>query len=320
MFGIESRAQDATSTTENSTAPATGRPFLRPGGGPLGRRPSQAGTQTHQIWSATSADGLSWTKDSALLFDRASVPDAVVSPNGTLLLYFADASGSPSISVATSHDSGASWTKSPITLDNAAPQGMADPNPVLLSDGRIRLFYLGALQASGQNAGAAAPAIQSALSWDGIRFTRESGTRFSASGATNPDAILTPTGWKLFLSRGQTLISASSRDGKTFTQDAATVSQNGAASKTVAFPTGYRLYKAGTGGILCAFSTDLVHWQDEGVCLAADAGETVGDPAVIRLANGTYKMFYKKTAAADRSFGPTGGPFRRPSQQTNSQQ
>ena len=50
------------------------------------------GPYFHQIYSATSTDGLTWIKQNKMFFDHASVPGAVVK-NNKIYLYFVDASG-----------------------------------------------------------------------------------------------------------------------------------------------------------------------------------------------------------------------------------
>jgi len=56
----------------------------QPPGGP------PSGPYYHQIYSATSSDGINWTVDNTLLFDHASVPGAVYFYN-KLYLYYVNA-------------------------------------------------------------------------------------------------------------------------------------------------------------------------------------------------------------------------------------
>ena len=48
------------------------------------------------------------------------------------------------------------------------------------------------------------------------------------------------------------------------------------------------MYYTGEGGIVSVFSGDGISWTYEGLRLDGAA-----DPAVIRLPDGTYRMFYK---------------------------
>ncbi len=57
--------------------------------------PPTAGPYTHQVLSASSPDGLSWTHDGVVLLEHASVPCAIVMPDGRLRIYYVDASQMP---------------------------------------------------------------------------------------------------------------------------------------------------------------------------------------------------------------------------------
>ena len=72
----------------------------------------------------------------------------------------------------------------------------------------------------------------------------------------------------------------------------------GSVSNTIKVPGGYRMYyhKSGTSfkaSIYSAFSSDGINWQEEGLRLEASASEeSVESPAVVKLSNGDYKMYY----------------------------
>lgn len=254
------------------------------------------GIYNHQVVSATSPDGLNWTKNDNVVFDHASVPDAVIDKTGTIFLYFMDASSGHEMSVAMSTDQGKTWQKKTVAITGRQTQGHAvDPNPLILNDGKIRLFYLGTFgPPDPRNPGAANAKICSALSSDGIHFVEEGGFRFSGKGLTDPDVIKTPTGWKMFVSQGREDLSTSSPDGITFTQDEKSASTTGAISDTIAMEDGYRLYKCSQGGIHSQFTKDFKTWTEEGLRISGGFGFGICDPGIIKLPNGTYKMFYKQ--------------------------
>ena len=49
----------------------------------------------HQIYSASSSDGLNWSFDNRMLLDHASVPVAIATPEGKLRIYYVDAAQTP---------------------------------------------------------------------------------------------------------------------------------------------------------------------------------------------------------------------------------
>jgi len=262
---------------------------------PMRHNPPQKpgkGLQNHQVYSASSLDSLNWVLDGKLLFDTASVPDAVINKQGEIFLYFVDASDGHFLSVAKSVDLGKSWEKSKVLIENKQNPGDAvDPNPVLLQDGRIRLFYLGNFITGGPMKKGGTHKIYSALSSDGINFVEEKGVRVTHIGITDPDAVRYKGGWKIFVSLPQehTNLSYSSIDGLKFKKDEKDASQSGSISSTIKVPKGYRMYKCDRGSIASQFSTDLVNWIEEGPRLRGP----YCDPGVIKLPDGSYKMFYK---------------------------
>lgn len=270
---------------------------VRPMFEPKAKNNVQMGIFSHQVYSASSKDSLTWTLDNQLLFDHASVPDAVITKDGTIFLYFMDASKGHGMSVAKSQDLGKTWQKFKVEIENKKGEGDAvDPNPILLEDGTIRLFYFGTFGPA-QAEPERSHDINSALSKDGIHFVEEDGVRFSAKGITDPDVIKTKTGWKMFVSFGRQNISLSSKDGMTFTHDLKNASYDGSVSRTIAVDGGYRMYKCGDGGIVSQFTRDFETWQQEGIRIQAKSGEMVCDPGIIPLPDGTYKMFYKVVPA-----------------------
>ncbi|MBI1870088.1 MAG: exo-alpha-sialidase [Chlamydiae bacterium] len=270
------------------------------------------GIYRHQVLSATSYDSIHWTPDGKVLFDHASVPDAVITKEGVIFLYFMDASQGHDLAVAISSDFGKTWKKEKVMIEDKARMDAVDPCPVLIKDGKIRLYYYGNFGRGpmgppfGNRLGEGFEILGKpvekdhliccALSDDGIHFKGEE-LCLSAPNVTDPDVIKIEDGWKMFLSQGRDLLSASSSDGVKFVWDGKMISRSGAVSKTIAVNGGYRTYKSGRG-IESQFTTDFLHWQEEGVCLSSKEGEVMGDPSVILLPDGTYKMFYKRVRSS----------------------
>jgi hypothetical protein len=247
---------------------------------------SQDGPWNHRIMSATSSDGLTWVKDNRILADQASVPDAILDKEGNVRVYYVDAYNG-GISVALSHD-GVNWIYKKVV---GLSLEWVDPDVVLLSDGRYRLY------AAYMPMGGPQDSILSAVSNDGISFTPEEGVRYEADPIMDPYVIRMGDNWTMFVTRGSTEISTISNDGLTFTRKQE-LSIPASHLSTMAVENGYRIYFRNQGVIFCGFSADGKTWENATKVL--DGGpqgsldqKGVADPSVIRLSDGTYKMFYK---------------------------
>jgi len=146
------------------------------------------------IVSAISSDGLNFTQEGGLRISPGSGnemivcdPTLVTLSDGRVRMYYKGAnsgSGGPGQAIhkiysATSSD-GLTFTKEGLRLDSetSGDRGWASvPDAILLPDGRVRLFYV-----SGDPA--LTGGIASAISSDGLTFTRESGMR--TSGGVDP--------------------------------------------------------------------------------------------------------------------------------------
>ena len=173
------------------------------------------GPYFHKIYAAISKDGLTWQKQDKVLFDHASVPGAVIK-DGVIYLYFVDASGGAQVSVGISKDLGKSFDKHAIVIkDTTLPP--VDPNPVLLDNGKIRLYYFASPVTAGDPAAASGShKIMSAESSDGINFESPREV-FAEENITDPDVFKTSKDWRVFVSKGTALdLAISSDDGITF--------------------------------------------------------------------------------------------------------
>jgi hypothetical protein len=279
------------------------RPMYAPGQEPQNRfipQQQSDGIYSHQVYSAISRDMVTWQKEDVLIFDHASVPEAVIDAQGVIYLYFMDASERPDrMSVGLSRDAGTTWEKKSVEIAGRQTEGQAvDPNVMILKDGTFRMFYLATFGPPDPNQ-TRENHIGSALSRDGVHFTEEPGFRFSSSDRiTDPDAIKTPSGWRMFLSRGQINLSTVSPDGNSFLERGPPTADDGAVSKTVPAEGGWRMFRCARGGIASQFTADFSSWKDEGARIVAEPGKMTCDPSVIKLPDGTYKMFYKMAPMA----------------------
>lgn len=194
--------------------------------------------------------------------------------------------------------------------------GTADVTAITLPDGRIRLYF----------AIINGPAIHdlgSAISTDGLTFTREAGVRVSA--ASSPMAFMSKDGkYHLFYTQGGDIKSSTSIDGLTFTQDAGVRLAGDTFVKTRVRPnsnllcTGiaemadgrYRVYCAqqvqlqagqtfsvADRAIFSAVSSDLMNWTPEAGRRIGPETTLPGDanhPSVFQNSNGVVSLIYEQ--------------------------
>lgn len=200
-------------------------------------------------------------------------PDIILLADGTFRLYFGEepetAGGMLDIYTATSSD-GITWT----TSDTPVIRGGTFPDATRLTDGRIRLAY--------QSAGT----IVSAISTDGVTFTKESGTRITSvlpeeqDNVRAPSTITLPDGTFRMVYVGvqtgtdsttainqevDTILSATSADGLTYGTKTAVIS--GVGLPFDGFLDGADLYYDDDGTLHLRF------WTSAGRDNGADAGQ-----------------------------------------------
>jgi len=259
--------------------------------------PDPNGPSYHQALMARSSDGLTWQTDGTVIIDQASVPEGLRLPDGRLILYAVDGSGlgGPGLVFAESKDEGKTWTCGKVDIQGA------DPDVLLLPDGRIRVYYVEFPFGPGQPPADPSKAdkpnrIQSAISTDGKKFTVEEGIRLEGIAYTDPDVIQVGDAWFMYVSTGTTAWAARAPDGLTF-KLIGKVNETGAVSGSYVFPDGrIRHYFCGKGGIASAVSADGGSvWKEEpGIRIATNPSYgALCDPAVISDGKGGYFMFYK---------------------------
>ncbi|MBI4358041.1 MAG: hypothetical protein HY584_01955 [Candidatus Omnitrophica bacterium] len=255
------------------------------------------GPYYHQIYKAISSDGLEFTKIPELVFDKASVPDVLRLADGRILIYAVDGAhrSRSGLMVAISSDNARSWQQGSLQMRNSRGFAGADPEAVLLADGKIRLYYVtfGKRPEPGQPPDfESVNDIRSAVSSDGILFEEEDGIRFSYPQITDPDMIKIQSTWFMYVSQGPRLIRASSPDGLHFEYEDI-VRENGSVSNTVAVEGGrWRQYYCAEG-IRSALTSDGLHWQEEGGFRAfPEEGHMICDPAPVKVES-HWMMFYK---------------------------
>lgn len=146
-----------------------------------------------RLWfvSAFSTDGITWIKEPGTRLDSEeapdygaiSVPDIVRLQDGRYRMYYVGdmfnngvAEKGNSIRSAVSSDNGLTWEKENIT---GIPAQCMDPDVIILADGTFRLFYT----ASPPGKFPGNLHVYSAVSPDGLNWTKEDGVRVALGGS-----------------------------------------------------------------------------------------------------------------------------------------
>lgn len=252
-------------------------------------------------------------------------------PNGMLRMYYMGAEPSPTnlfgvkthILSAVSSDGGLMWAKE--TGSRLSPGGFNDryfvwePEVVMLPDGTFRMYY-GAY-------GDSPISILSAISSDGVNWTKENGVRVAPGGVFDglavgsPDVIRLPDGrWRMYYSGSNdgattagSILSATSVDGINWTKELGVRLSPGnrpdglgefhlCCTSVIRLPDGtLKMYytasdrpSGGVGRILSAVSSDGLNWVKEaGIRVDVDSiQQRVTNPDVLMLPSGGLRMFY----------------------------
>lgn len=262
------------------------------------------GPYVHEIRSATSRDGLEWKHDGRVIAEHASVPCSIVTPEGKIRIYFVDASNMPeTVDCIESTDQGASFHKTDFRIEGLSKHKALDPSIVRLENGKYRLYYFGCAVNPDEAGG---HSVFAAISDDGIRF-REEKAVFTRDGLVDPDVFWTGKDWLMYvfsLTDGGTVV-ARSPDGLAFKYVGPLELKRWGTTAPVTLGEGrFRLYAFNQGkqSLIRSFlSTDGEKWtQEEGTRLETPEGKEITDPFVVRLKDGTWKMFYKVSPAKRR--------------------
>jgi hypothetical protein len=259
---------------------------------------------SHQVQWAHSSDGVTFTTNDQVLLEKASVPDAVMGPNGKVWVYFVNGNpGQHAIFVAEQQNDGTLETFDCIRIDGAVRPNAVDPDVVRLPDGRYRLFFF-----EGWFVGDAKPQnvhpFYSAISDDGIHFTQEVKILETTGGGTDPTATFLDDGtWLLGVTMGDEVVLAKGTDGGVFWPTGVTFP--GGIPEIASFDDGaIRMYVSGKDGKLIHKSTDGGEtWEEEGTFNIPGA-----DPSLVKLDDHYYALFYKSFSGAGPGPGPGPGP------------
>jgi hypothetical protein len=290
------------SPPENAVTPVMPvNPVPGPGPGPV-----SGGIADHQVHSATSTDGLMWTRDPGVRIERASVPCAINDGDRRVLVYFVQPPEQPgrpeTVACAVSGDGVRFEPEPAFRIDGLSTLKAVDPSIVMDESGRFRLYYLASNHQGDPASGPNPHPIHMALSEDGVRF-RETGPVFEYSNLVDPDVFRYRGEWFLYVFAGNATIIARSADGTRFRYQGELAPPGWGTTAPVALPDGrLRLYafdqRTPTGNVVRSFlSTDGMNWVVEpGDRLVAALDEQITDPFVLPWRGG-WKMYFKVTPA-----------------------
>lgn len=286
-----------------------------PGASP--RPPAVGGLQSHMVASATSLDGLNWTRDEGIRLSSASVPAAINDTDQRVLLYYvrpAEQPGKPETVACAISTDGLSFQPDPaFQIEGLSKLKAADPSIVRDPDGRFRLYYLASDHPGDPAQGPNPHAIHLAFSEDGVRF-REFGPVFEYPDLVDPDVFLFQNQWWMYAFAGGRTIIARSDDGLRFDYAGTLPLPGWGTTAPVLLPDGrLRLYafdqRTPTGNVVRSFlSSDGINWTpEESDRLRARPDEQITDPFVIPWRGG-YKMYFKVAPAGPRPEAPPEPP------------
>lgn len=269
-----------TAVSSPSPPPALTRDGCAVGSASRGPVTDPSGPYYHQVVVARTTDGLALT-DARQVLDHASVPDGVRMPDGTVRLYYVN--GEEGGVWVARMDGDRVTPVGPVIVDGVAgPQGLVDPDALLLPDGRVRLTYFNGFGPPGSTPAARSMCI--ADSTDGERFTVVArAIRFPEGlSVTDPSVVPLSDGtWLMAVSQGRQSILARSRDGVLF-EAGETLSYGGVPELATLSGGRVRLYVCGNG-IEAYVSADLGRtWQREGQVNTPRFGQPIAcDPSLV---------------------------------------
>lgn len=297
------------------------QPQPKPDSGVFGGSPPGAGItpREHEVHSATSKDGLTWTRDEGARLTNASVPCVFNDGDKRVLLYTVRSPTQPGgvggIACAVSTDGLNFKDESTFRIEGLSTRTAADPSIVKDGDRKYRLYYLASNHRGDPAAGENPHTIKLALSEDGIHF-RETGTVFEYDNLVDPDVFRFKDQWFMNVFARIGTVTATSSDGKKFTYQKILSPRDWGTTAPVLLPDGrLRLYafeqRVPIANSIGSFiSTDGLNWTAEpGQRLKAHDDEQITDPFVIPWRGG-YKMYFKHSPARSRGLTRNGSERR----------
>ncbi len=248
----------------------------------------------HRVESATSTDGLTFNDGHTVLIEHASVPDGILRSDGATWVYFVNGQpGQHGVFIARKEAAEKVFEVFDCLRIGGIFNGNAvDPDIVLDSEGRYRLFYFqGWFDGTGPPPPGAPHPFYMAFSDDGIEFEQPNLILEVGERGTDPTAVQLPNGnWLVALTRLDEVLLASSADGTNF---AFTEHRfPGGISELALFDDGtIRLYIARTGLTIFASHDGGETWAEETTTTMRGA-----DPSMVHEADGSWTLYFKTFA------------------------
>ncbi len=269
----------------------------KPAGAPPPPDAFRQGPLSHKVISARSDDGERWVWEPGLRLEAASVPAPLMLEDGRVLVYYVDAiPGNPeTANVAVSPD-GLSFVALGLTIEGSPFQKALDPAPLILPDGRVRLYFLGG---DAHMSPRANHVIASAVSRDGVHFTYE-GNVLTAPGLVDPDVFLAGGVYRMLVFGDGATLTAESDAGLDFQVTGQFPIPGWGTTRPVEVQPGrwwlfaFSQREPGMGRAVRRFkSSDGVNWEpDSGDLLVPPPGWEVTDPHVVAQ-GGRWRMYLK---------------------------
>ena len=273
---------------------------------PSGTDPDDfTGPWSTRILTATSTDGLSWTRTNSVLVDQADAPSILHDSSDRIWVYYMSWCESVRNQlVVMFSDDLETWTYKRVHVDGMSSEwaGPADPSVVLLRDLRFRMYFTAQPPDDGPRR------TFSAVSSDGLNFSLEPGARFEAERhPLAPNVFQAGDKWVYFaIDDGPPPSNyfAISTDGLNFQAQPNFMAEIMIMTHGVEVPGGYRHYAFGPDArdrapvIKSFFSSDGLAWTiDDGIRLAPDPSnglETnqIKEPGVTQLSDDSYLLIY----------------------------
>jgi hypothetical protein len=244
---------------------------------------AQSRTAEHPILFTRSFDGINWSIDPIRLIDNGLSPSAVFVHGNIYLYYISD-----SLSLITSNDYGVTFKYRQVSIKRISGGILKDPN-VVFHNGVFNMFFI--TSDKGINT------LRSAVSDNGNDFTEEMNILYQDKGIFKPDGIFINNLWIIFLTSGGDLIKLTSNDGKIFLKDNDFLFPSAIYSGTIKENNFLRTYYTSDYSIN-SFRNENGKIIKEGEVFR-DHKIFISEPSVIKTADSSYFMFYKKTLPND---------------------
>ena len=202
----------------------------------------------------------------------------------------------------STNDGGQTWTMNFSPVKSMSTRGGVDPEAFLGLDGKVWIYYFGSNNTKGdpaRNQPDDTWRILLAKSNDqGATFVEKGISYQERRGLTDPFVLQLRNGsYRMYISRGASVFSAFSNDGKEFTVENGTRVKDGKGGVPGALlleDGSTIIFVCGRAGIYSSISKDGLEFDDFELVLEAPNGKMICDPSPEKIGKGSYVMAYKE--------------------------